>query len=351
LDNFLGLSLLITFILSALFSAWLSRACGPWQVLAHPNERSLHHTALPASGGVAILSVSVCALVLFAFIDKDLPQTLLPLGVALLLVAAISFADDHYSLPPWVRLAVHAGAAYLVLIPAQLWPTQLVLPAGCIVAWPSTVGLILGFLFVVWMINLYNFMDGMDGFAGGMAVFGFGTCALLGWLAQAEIFTFVNATLAAASGGFLLFNFPPARIFMGDMGAATLGLAAAIMCLWADRAGLFPLWVGIIIFSPFIVDATVTLLRRLLAREKIWHAHKTHAYQRLVQLGWGHKKTVLWAYILMAGCSASAFIAVYGSHWFKVGVAIFWIVVYTEVLSWITRQVRVHADSNLSKSV
>jgi UDP-N-acetylmuramyl pentapeptide phosphotransferase/UDP-N-acetylglucosamine-1-phosphate transferase len=335
--------IILSFTLAVLLTAWLCRATGRWQALAEPNARSLHSRVVPASGGLAI----VTAVVVSIFFLTPLPSTFIPLGLALVLVAAVSFADDHYALPPWLRLLVHACAAYLVLLP--LWPSQFVLPAGCIVAWPAAVGWMFGFLFVVWMTNLYNFMDGMDGFAGGMAVFGFGTFSALGFLAGADSFALLNGIIAAASAGFLLFNFPPARIFMGDIGATTLGLAAAIACLWADRAGLFPLWVGVLVFSPFIVDATATLLRRLFAREKVWQAHKTHAYQRLVQLGWGHKKTVLWAYVIMAGCSASAFIAVYGSHWFKIGVAVFWIVAYTELVSWVNRRVRDQADSETSE--
>lgn len=107
-----------------------------------------------------------------------------------------------------------------------------------------------------------------------------------------------------------MFNFPPARIFMGDLGSSTLGLMAASLGLWADHTGLFPLWVAVLVFSPFIVDATVTLARRIVRGERVWVAHKTHYYQRVVELGWGHRRTVLWEYVAMLGAGASAVAAV-----------------------------------------
>jgi UDP-N-acetylmuramyl pentapeptide phosphotransferase/UDP-N-acetylglucosamine-1-phosphate transferase len=164
-------------------------------------------------------------------------------------------------------------------------------------------------LFILWMINLYNFMDGMDGFAGGMAVIGFTTLA---WLGRADAgFAAVNLTIAAASAGFLAYNFPPARLFLGDTGSTALGFLAAACSLWGSAAGLFPFWAALWVFSPFIVDATVTLLRRLMRGERVWEAHRSHYYQRLVLLGWGHRRTVLAEYVLMLACAGSAMLAVH----------------------------------------
>jgi UDP-N-acetylmuramyl pentapeptide phosphotransferase/UDP-N-acetylglucosamine-1-phosphate transferase len=156
------------------------------------------------------------------------------------------------------------------------------------------------------MINLYNFMDGMDGFAAGMTLFGFGALALIGWQARDLPFAAVSAAIAAAGAGFLAGNFPPARIFLGDMGSATLGLLAAAVSLIGAQKGLFPLWVAWLAFSPFIVDATWTLLRRLLRGEPVWQAHRSHHYQRLVLAGWSHRRTLLRAYLLMAACAVTA---------------------------------------------
>lgn len=124
-----------------------------------------------------------------------------------------------------------------------------------------------------------------------------------------------------------LFNFPPARIFMGDTGSATLGLLVAGFSLWGIRVDLFPLWFPMLVFSPFIVDATVTLIRRVLRKEKVWQAHRTHYYQRLSLAGWGHRKTVVVEYGLMLATGLSA-IAMLQCPSFRVASLIIWSVVY-----------------------
>jgi UDP-N-acetylmuramyl pentapeptide phosphotransferase/UDP-N-acetylglucosamine-1-phosphate transferase len=139
-----------------------------------------------------------------------------------------------------------------------------------------------------------------------MAVFGFGALAVLGWRGNDPGFAGAAAVTAAAAAGFLVSNFPPARIFLGDAGSSTLGLLAAGLSLIGTQRGLFPLWVAWLAFSPFIVDATWTLLRRLHAGERVWQAHRSHHYQRLVLAGWSHRKTLLRSWVLMAGCAATA---------------------------------------------
>jgi UDP-N-acetylmuramyl pentapeptide phosphotransferase/UDP-N-acetylglucosamine-1-phosphate transferase len=156
------------------------------------------------------------------------------------------------------------------------------------------------------MLNLYNFMDGMDGLAGGMASIGFSALALLGWSAGDLPYSLCCAAVAAAAAGFLSGNLPPARIFLGDIGASSLGLLAAGLSLWGASAGLFPLWISWLVFSPFIVDATWTLLRRANHGERLWDAHRSHHYQRLVLAGWGHRRTLYWALALMVAVAASA---------------------------------------------
>jgi UDP-N-acetylmuramyl pentapeptide phosphotransferase/UDP-N-acetylglucosamine-1-phosphate transferase len=288
-------------------SSWLTkRFCNPasrFYVLDHPNERSLHSLPTPRTGGVAILAAVLGGFVLIALWEeagKFLPL----LGLSAVLMASLSFMDDRRGLPVRVRLLGHLVSAG-ILVASGLVLNHVSLP-GVMWEWPAWMGVIFSFLFLIWMVNLYNFMDGMDGFAGGMAVIGFGTLALLGVLAGNSLFAATGLMIAAATAGFLVFNFPPARIFMGDTGSSVLGLLAGALVLWAARANLFPFWVGLLVFSPFLVDATVTLLRRLLRGERVWQAHKTHYYQRLVQLGWGHRRTVLWEYALMFACCLSA---------------------------------------------
>ncbi len=301
-----------------IFTAFLLSALGNWYLanpgrltgfIAEPNHRSLHDRPVPASGGLAMLSaLTVSGAAWFWLAETACPPALFWLLGGAALVALVSLLDDWRPLPAWFRLIAHLLAAWLLLVPGGYLPETLSLP-GWQWHWPSGLALVLCLLGCVWLINLYNFMDGMDGFAGGMAIFGFTTHALLGLLAGSPLFVLLNLMVMAVAAGFLLFNFPPAKIFMGDSGASLLGFLAVAGGLWAEAGGLFPLWLSMLVFSPFIVDATITLLRRLARREKLWQAHREHYYQRLVRLGWGHRKTVLAEYLVMLGCCLSALLA------------------------------------------
>jgi UDP-N-acetylmuramyl pentapeptide phosphotransferase/UDP-N-acetylglucosamine-1-phosphate transferase len=302
--SFLGIAVLATaaFIVSALLTR---RFCSPDSVahiLDHPNERSLHDRPVPRGGGLAILATLLVCVPAIVFIRSV--QGMVGLASGVMIVAVISFLDDRHSVPAFYRFVAHAIAAILIIY-SGLFIQELEF-LGKVSRWSYLVGAMFSVMFIVWMINLYNFMDGMDGFAGGMAVAGFGTFAILGWQAGNTEFMLMSLVTASAAGGFLIFNFPPARIFMGDVGSSTFGLLAAAFSLWGARENIFPFWIALLVFSPFIVDATVTLLRRLLRGEKIWQAHKSHYYQQLVQAGWGHRKTVLVEYGIMLGCGMTA---------------------------------------------
>lgn len=293
----------LSFLLSAGLTRHFCRPDSRLRILDYPNERSLHTRPVPRTGGLAILAaVSVCAIPAALLAQQS--QALAWLGGGGLLLSLVSFYDDRSSLHPGYRLPAHIAVAALLLFGGFTLP-GLDLP-GLSWDWSAGVGAVLSLLFVVWMVNLYNFMDGMDGFAAGMAVSGFSGLAALGWLSGNMAFATAGLIVAAAAAGFLVFNFPPARIFLGDVGSSLLGFLAAGFSLWGVRDGVFPLWAALVIFSPFIVDATVTLARRAARGERLWRAHKTHYYQRLVQLGWGHKKTVAWEYLLFFACMLSA---------------------------------------------
>ena len=267
--------------------AWMLGPHGLKLPLDKPNERSLHETPLPRTGGLAIMLA-----VMAAGIALGAPW--ITLGCALGL-AVVSFIDDRGGLPARVRFLAQAVASALwlalALADAPLW----LLPVL--------------FLAIVWVTNLYNFMDGMDGLAGGMAAFGFGGYAVAYWadgLVQPALFA---ASIAAVALAFLRFNFHPAKVFMGDVGSIPLGFLAAVTGVEGWRDGVWPIWFPVAIFSPFIFDATVTLMRRAMRGERVWQAHRSHYYQRLVQLGWGHRNTALAEYALMAACVAVALAA------------------------------------------
>jgi len=287
-------AIIVTFIVAALLAWLLTRVRGRWRVLDIPNERSLHTHPTPRTGGLAILA-GVGAGMFTAwhqgYAIADTPTT-----IAVLALALVALVDDRHNLRAGHRLLVQAAVVAVLLylnrqpdMPVMLLPFAL--------------------LFLVWMINLYNFMDGMDGFAAGMAGIGFGTYALLAWQAGHMELALGCAVIAAAAAGFLLLNFPPARLFMGDSGSTVLGLLAGIVILQAHVDGILPLWLGILIFSPFIVDASITLTARVLRGENFWKPHKNHYYQRVVQLGWGHRRTTLAEYGLMMACSGTAIAA------------------------------------------
>jgi UDP-N-acetylmuramyl pentapeptide phosphotransferase/UDP-N-acetylglucosamine-1-phosphate transferase len=332
------LAVLTAFATAFILDDYLSRPGSGLHILDHPNVRSLHARPIPRTGGLAVLAGIGTGLPL-VWIGMDGPHSrvIIFLGAGLAPLALVSFLDDRMGVAARWRILVHLLAAHALLV-VGLAPGRLDLP-GFTLSLPEWTAILLTLLFTVWMINLYNFMDGMDGFAGGMAVIGFATLA---WLGRTDAgFTAVCLTVAAAGGGFLVHNFPPAKIFLGDIGSTILGFLAAACSLWGGKSGLFPFWVAILVFSPFIADATVTLLGRLLRGEKIWEAHRSHYYQRLVLLGWGHRRTVLAEYALMLACAGSALLAVRLSPVGQAALAAGWLFVFGLLMwgvGWLERE-------------
>lgn len=294
----------VALVLSLIGTRWLAAQGGSvLGRLDHPNARSLHTRPVPRTGGLGVLLGLLSAWLVVALGGAG-AGALGWIALAGVLVGTVAFVDDLGHLPPWTRLLVHFAAAALLVV-GGLGLGRLDLP-GFALGLPSMASIALTLLFAVWMTNLYNFMDGMDGFAGGMSIFGFGALAVLGWLGGAHGYAAAAFSVAMAAAGFLAVNFPPARIFLGDIGSSTLGLLAAGFSLWGAERGLFPLWTAVLAFSPFVVDATWTLLTRLVRGERVWEAHRSHHYQRLVLAGWSHRKTLLRAYLVMAAAASCA---------------------------------------------
>jgi UDP-N-acetylmuramyl pentapeptide phosphotransferase/UDP-N-acetylglucosamine-1-phosphate transferase len=298
----LGAALAAAFM-SAALTLLMCTAGRRWLSLDLPNARSLHSSPTPRGAGLAIVA-SAAAVGGAGVMVGGAPVGLSWAVAGALAVAAVSWLDDRRSVAAGWRLLVHASAATVFVFGAlgSLADARLVITSPD-VGLPAAVGLIVA---IAWATNLYNFMDGMDGFAGGMTVIGFGACAVLAWqndqLALATLF----ATIAGAAGGFLVFNLPPARIFMGDVGSSTLGFVAACLGLLGVWHGAFAAPAVLLVFSPFIVDASVTLLRRLLKGEHVWKPHRTHFYQRLAAGRCGVRRTLTAEYVLMTACGCSA---------------------------------------------
>jgi len=324
---------IISFLLSMCFTRMFMSPSSWLRVMDHPNERSLHSVPVSRAGGVAILISFFLGIGMIAFfLDMVVDPILL---VCALLVAMISFLDDCYSLSAALRFFIHFCVAAILV--ANGYGLLVIELPGVSWEWPASVAVIVSCFMIVWLINLYNFMDGMDGFAAGMAIIGFSCFALLGWQTQNLLFMGANIIVVGAVAGFLLFNFPPAKIFMGDTGSSVLGFFVAAFSLWASVDSIFSIWVALLVFSPFIIDASVTLFRRVLAGEKVWEAHKTHFYQRLVQIGWGHKKTVLYGYLLMVASGASACLAVQIDVFFQWVIVLGWVLVYIWIMFWVAK--------------
>lgn len=287
---FLDFPLAVTAPILAIFISYFANlGLVHWKtaaILDYPNSRSLHETPVPRIGGLGLL---LGVMLSWGLVTIGLPVSVW-LGIAVLI--GISIADDLWKMPVRYRLFVHslvAAAFAFFIVDTQDWSTQLYFA-----------------LAIIWMTNLYNFMDGSDGLAGGMTLIGFGYYGLAAYLSNDIDFAVINLSIAAAALGFLFHNFYPARIFLGDSGAIPLGYMAAVMGILGWLHELWSLWVPLLIFSPFITDASVTLIKRLCRGEKIWLAHREHYYQRLVQGGLGHRNTALLGYGLMLVAGACA---------------------------------------------
>ncbi len=281
------LSPFLAFLVSFLLLQALLRHDIAQAVLDQPNERSLHQHPVPRIGGIALMAgVGV------GWIAVGGPNAWLLLAFVGALVS-VSVLDDWRGLPIAWRFITHTLVAVAYLFVAVSGDV------GILVLFVLCIG-------IIWMINLYNFMDGSDGLAGGMTLIGFGCYGFAAWLGGDHEMLLLNLCVATATAGFLLFNFHPAKVFLGDGGSIPLGFLAATMGLIGWERGVWPSWFPLLVFSPFIVDATVTLLKRFVRGEKIWRAHRDHYYQRLILLGHGHRKTALLEYALMIAAGLSA---------------------------------------------
>lgn len=273
-----------------------------------PNARSLHARAVPRAGGFAIWAGFVPAALLF---PPSFPGGASAWLVPWALLVFVSAWDDQRAVPVVPRLAVHAVAA--------LWLAWKLVGHGpaTSMALPIPLALVGIAVIVVWASNLYNFMDGNDGLAATMGVIGFASLgfASMGFATRDSAAAPALFALAAAILPFLAVNRPPATMFLGDAGAVPLGFLAAAFGLEGIVASRWPPWFPLLVFLPFVADATFTLLRRALAHEAVWQAHRDHCYQRLNRLGAGHAGTLAVYAALMAATSVTAIVCLQSAPW------------------------------------
>jgi UDP-N-acetylmuramyl pentapeptide phosphotransferase/UDP-N-acetylglucosamine-1-phosphate transferase len=254
--------------LIALAGTWLARRYAlRAALLDHPGERRSHAVATPRGGGIAIVAAVLPVIAALCLRDAHSRALFAPIGAGLLLVAGIGWCDDHRSLPASLRLAVHAVAAALLA-----WALH---AAG---AGPAVAAS--GFMFALVLVNVWNFMDGIDGLAASQALVAALAYALFAGIVSGDAVGWLGVALAASCAGFLPFNLPRARIFLGDVGSGALGYLLAVLAVLslrgADRAHAPLLLLPLLAFA---VDASLTLGRRILRRERLWEPHVQHAYQ------------------------------------------------------------------------
>jgi Fuc2NAc and GlcNAc transferase len=298
-------SLLAVFAAASVLSWGLTGAVRRWMLrrgrLDVPNERSSHVVPTPRGGGLSIAAVVLPGLLggtLLGWVPANVGVALLGGGV---MVGAIGWLDDCYSLRARPRLLVHVAAALWTLAWLGGFPRLDVGGGGVSL---GIGGWVLATLGIVWTVNFYNFMDGIDGIAGGQAVAVGAAGGLLLVASGAPGLAGIAFLVAAASLGFLLWNWAPARIFMGDVGSGLLGYLFAALAVASENADAVPVLVWVLLLGVFVVDATVTLLRRARDGEAVFNAHRTHAYQRAVQAGWSHARVsavVLAVDVVLAG--------------------------------------------------
>ncbi|WXL27351.1 glycosyltransferase family 4 protein [Ectopseudomonas mendocina] len=272
-------------IVSCIFTRLAFRYALSKRMMDMPNERSSHTLPTPRGGGVGFVIAFSLALFVCLATDPTIHKLVWVLIVAGGGVALIGFVDDHSSVPARWRLLGHFLVAVFSLYCLGELPVLDVAGVVIIEGWLSW---LLALCFLVWLLNLYNFMDGIDGLASIEAI---SVCLAMGGIylvSEAEHLVNVPVLLASSVMGFLVWNFPPARVFMGDVGSGFLGFSLGILALHAGQSDPVLLYCWLIMLSVFIVDATYTLLRRMIRGDRFYEPHRTHAYQKAAHI-YGHK--------------------------------------------------------------
>ena len=288
----------IVAFLTAVVGAWLYLRFAAGQVLDTPNQRSSHTRPTPRGGGLVIVASFLVGLAVWLTNGGSLSPRALGWLAGAVLVASVSFVDEVRSLPALPRLLTHLLGAAVITI-AGVQEREL----------PLLLALPLAFIYVTVLTNIYNFMDGIDGLATVQAIAAGIALAIAGAQVKNPVVEMGGGLLAAASAGFLVFNLPPARLFMGDVGSTFLGFSFAGLTLLGNigvGGGRLPAEFGVVILAPFLFDSMVTLARRVLRGERWYAAHRSHYYQRLVASGVSHGQvTSLYAGLAILAAAAA----------------------------------------------
>jgi Fuc2NAc and GlcNAc transferase len=248
-----------------------------------PNERSSHTHPVPRGGGLPVVGVVIVgSAIATGWMNISTANALTLIAAAA--VAALGWLDDVHTVSAMMRLMIQTLIAAGVVTVVG-WPTDVLLP----IVGELHLGLWGGILALIWivgLINAYNFMDGIDGIAGSVGVVAGLGWTIIGVLGNEPFVTIIGALIAASCLAFLLYNWSPAKIFMGDVGSTFLGFIFAVLPVWIARRGGGAGFAGMLLVAPFVLDTSITLIRRAWRREKVLEAHRSHFYQRLVQQGY-----------------------------------------------------------------
>lgn len=257
-----------------------------------PNERSSHIKPTPRGGGIVIFAVSLISLLIYLIYFRE--KIIWSYTIGSIIVAGVSWLDDLWTVSPIWRFLCHSLAAFLVI-----WDlggfTDFYIPFWGFIKiglW----GNLITFFWIIWLINAYNFMDGIDGIAAVQAITAGIAWCVVGFYIGSDVVGFYGGVLATVSLGFLIHNWSPAKVFLGDVGSAFLGFSFAVLPLfWQGKSNFsqYLPWFGLLFVWFFIFDSILTLFKRLIEREKFWQAHRQHIYQKLVVSGFSHISVTL----------------------------------------------------------
>jgi Fuc2NAc and GlcNAc transferase len=300
----------LSFLLSVLLTIYYRGVAVRHKILDVPNERSSHKQPIPRGAGITFFISFNFVLALLIHQDILTMKYTFPVFLGGPVILLLGYWDDLSSIPATVRLTVHLMVSFFVFTLISSGFSQAV-EISFLPNWPllTTAFCI---LFIAWFINLYNFMDGCDGLATSVGMVGAGLISLLSYLSGHVDLATIYLILAYSLAGFLVFNWHPAKVFMGDAGAYYLGYVFGALALVSKMYYDSSLYIHLIILGLFVVDATWTLFRRALRGERVFNAHRQHAFQKLIKKGWGHARvtslyvliTVLWLFPMAAFCMA-----------------------------------------------
>ena len=305
-----------------------------------PNERSSHIFPTPRGGGLSItisIFFSVALLYYFQLISLVFAVAL---GLGGLVIAVVGWLDDHGDISVILR-----GIAYSL---AAIWTIYWIegmdhIVIGKHIISLNSAGALIAFLWLVWVTNLYNFMDGTDALAAVQAVCTGIMSGILLIFSGEQGLAMICFAITVACFGFLFWNWPPAKIFMGDVGSCMLGFCFGVLAIFGEKIGVVPIIIWFILLSVFICDATFTLIMRIIRNEKWYSAHRSHAYQRLVQMGVGHKSLAI--YVSIINIFVLWPLAYIAYQWQQFTIASLIITVLVMLILWLTIQYRFYQQS------